>query len=73
VAFDGRPGVVISAPLSVCEARFSLHAAARAGAASTIEPTLIEPTLGLVGVRVIKIKIKLVIVDISFVARSGGV
>ena len=33
VAFDGRPGVVISAPLSVREAGFSLHAATRAGAA----------------------------------------
>src|SRR5450432_1388616 len=33
VAFDGRPGVVVSAPLSVREAGFSLHAATRAGAA----------------------------------------
>src|SRR5450755_672394 len=33
LAFDGRPGVVISAPLSVREAGFSLHAATRAGAA----------------------------------------
>jgi hypothetical protein len=33
VAFDGRPGAVISAPLTVREAGFSLHAAARAGAA----------------------------------------
>ena len=33
VAFDGRPGVVMSAPLSVREAGFSLHAATGAGAA----------------------------------------
>jgi hypothetical protein len=33
VAFDGRLGVVISAPLSVGEAGFSWHAATRAGAA----------------------------------------
>jgi Putative transposase len=33
MAFDGRPGVAISAPLSVREAGFSLHAATRAGAA----------------------------------------
>jgi hypothetical protein len=33
VAFHGRPGVVINAPLSVREAGFSLHAATRAGAA----------------------------------------
>jgi len=33
VVFDGRLGVVIGAPRSVREAGFSLHAAARAGAA----------------------------------------
>ncbi len=33
LAFAGRPGVVIDAPLSVREAGFSLHAATRAGAA----------------------------------------
>jgi hypothetical protein len=33
VAFDGRPGVVISAPPSVREAGFSLDAATRAGPA----------------------------------------
>lgn len=32
LAFAGRPGVVIEAPLSVREAGFSLHAATRAGA-----------------------------------------
>jgi putative transposase len=32
LAFDGRPGVVITAPLSVRELGFSLHAATRAGA-----------------------------------------
>ncbi len=33
LAFAGRPGVVIDAPLSVREAGFSLHAATRAGPA----------------------------------------
>lgn len=33
LAFQGRPGVVIDAPLSVREAGFSLHAATRAGPA----------------------------------------
>lgn len=33
LAFAGRPGVVIEAPLSVPEAGFSLHAATRAGPA----------------------------------------
>jgi hypothetical protein len=33
LAFAGRPGVVIDAPLSVRKAGFSLHAATRAGAA----------------------------------------
>jgi hypothetical protein len=33
LAFGGRPGVVIDAPLSVREAGFSLHAATRAGPA----------------------------------------
>src|SRR5207247_7394541 len=32
IAFDGRPGVVITAALSVREVGFSLHAATRAGA-----------------------------------------
>jgi hypothetical protein len=32
LVFDGRPGVVITAPLSVREAGFSLHAATHAGA-----------------------------------------
>jgi hypothetical protein len=32
LVFDGRPGVVIAAPLSVRECGFSLHAATRAGA-----------------------------------------
>ena len=32
LAFEGRPGVVITAPLSVRELGFSLHAATRAGA-----------------------------------------
>jgi hypothetical protein len=33
LAFEGRPGVLITAPLSVREHGFSLHAATRAGAA----------------------------------------
>ncbi|HEX4335825.1 MAG TPA: transposase zinc-binding domain-containing protein, partial [Polyangiaceae bacterium] len=32
LVFEGRPGIVIAAPLSVREAGFSLHAATRAGA-----------------------------------------